>query len=333
MPSSRRKALIIGYQGQDGSYLDDSLRSDGWAVSGLGSRHLRMADGTVGGAVALHDRPAVARMIEAVAPDVVYYLAAHHHSSQDRAVKDDSTALLSVDVNLSGLVNVLHCLVNRPRCRLLYASSSHVFGAAIQSPQSETTPLDPATPYAVTKAAGMRFCRIYREEWGVFASSAILYNHESPRRPPNFLSRRLAHAVARIAFGSDETITVGSLDAGADWGYATDYIAAMRAVVDLPAPGDFVVATGEFHTVRDFISEAFSAVGISDWQSRVVENGSLLARASLNLVGNAAKLRAATGWRPSVSFAELVRLLVQAEIDHLRGNADAGANADNDPDL
>ena len=201
-----------------------------------------------------------------------------------------------------------------PGARLLYAASSHVFGDALVSPQNERTPLQPRCVYGITKVSGIHACRFYRRTHGVKASVGILYNHESPRRRPDFFSQKIVRAAVAIQRKQQSKLIVGNLAARVDWGYAPDYVNAMIRILELPEPTDFVVATGQLHTVEDFIEIAFRTMGL-DWQDHVEESAGLIAKAhAMALTGDASALRSATTWKPSVNFEEMVALLVQSEL-------------------
>jgi GDPmannose 4,6-dehydratase len=247
--------------------------------------------------------------------DEIYYLAAFHHSSQERPASEEETLEKSHDIHVTGLRNVLNAMKeHQPDARLFYAASSYIFGNPPTPIQDETTPLNATSAYGVTKAAGVQLCRQYRAE-GLFASVGILYNHESGQRPETFVAQKILNTGRRIAAGSAEKLVLGDLSAKVDWGYAPDCVDAMIRILRLPQPDDFIIATGESHSVREFVELAFAALGL-DWKSHVVENPSLLGSPKPPLVGNPNKLKRMTGWRPSVSFEQMVRLLLEA-----RGNA------------
>jgi len=313
-----RRVLVVGSAGQDGSILVERLSAEGCALVGLD----RGVAQSVGGApdavgVALGDRDAVRALVSRFAPDEIYYLAAHHHSSEEGPGADlAETFHAMTSVHVSWLVDVLEAVrQSAPRARVVYASSSHVFGEPSTSTQDESTPIAPTGIYGITKAAGMHACAFYRRR-GVEASSVILYNHESPRRRGTFVSQRIVQGARRALenehAGERFSLRLGRLDAVVDWGYAPDYVDAMLRVARLEPgrAGDFVVATGVPHTVRDFAAAAFSAVGL-DWREYVEEDSSLLRQGLPVLVGDASKLRAATGWRPSVTFDEMVEILIR----------------------
>lgn len=287
------KAVIVGAAGQDGRLLAENLRARGHTVLGVTRR----------GSVDILDARAVRRFMARVKPDQVYYLAAYHHSAQERQPKAGVLLKKSLEVHALGLSYFLAAL---GRAKLFYAASSHVFGNPKKSPQDESTPLAPENPYALTKTVGIHLCRLYRAR-GAFASVGILYNHESPLRGPEFVSRKIAIAAAR-----GRKLTLGDLSARVDWGWAPDYVEAMRRVLALSKPGDFVIATGRARRVRDFAREAYAAAGL-DWRRFVAEDRRLIQKEKAARVGSPRKLRRATGWKPRTSFKDMVRALVLAE--------------------
>ena len=308
-----KRALIVGSNGQDGRLLFEE-RSKSCAVVGLdvGSVNAHGVEaGFVPAPVDIHDPAGVRALVARFGPDEIYYLAARHHSSEERP--DDASELVeSSRVNFLALVNVLEAVrLHAPACHVFYAGSSHVFGSPTSARQDETTPFSPKNPYAIGKVAGVHACALYRERHGIHVSVGILYNHESPLRGERFVSQRIARGAKAASRDPSFKLAIGSLAAVVDWGYAPDFVDAMKRIVAQPAADDYVVATGEPHTVRDFVEIAFRAVGI-DWREHVVEDGGIVRSQPGRLVGDAAKLRARTGWRPSVTFEEMVRILVAA---------------------
>jgi GDPmannose 4,6-dehydratase len=312
------RAIVVGGAGQDGRLLLEALAREGATAVGLdlGAAVAVGAPGFAPAPVDVTDAAAVADLVLRFAPTEVYYLAAHHHSSEE-GIDADVAGLLrrSLDVHVTGLGVFLDALrAHAPTCRLFYAASSLVFGTPPTPTQDESTPLEPRCVYGITKTAGLFACRTWRERHGVFASVGILYNHESPYRAAKFVSRRIVQG-ARDALAAKQTgrasrLVLGNLAAAVDWGWAPDTVDAMRRILALPDPGDFVVATGEPHTVRDFAAAAFAALGL-DWRDTVVEDPALLHRHTGTLVGDASKLRRLTGWKPSLTFAEMVARLVR----------------------
>lgn len=311
-----KRVVVVGSSGQDGRILFEQRARD-CAVLGLDVGTVKehgLAGMSPGGPVELQDRRQVAGLLERVVPDEIYYLAAHHHSSEEHP--DDAEEIRrSFDVHVIGLVNVLEGLrAHAPKCRVFFAGSSQMFGRAAKSPQDESTPFAPRNPYAITKVAAAHTCAFYREKYGLHVSVGILYNHESPYRGPRFVTTRIARGARQAARDPAFKLTLGSLSAVVDWGYAPDYVDAMVRIVSDAAPDDYVVATGEPHTVRDFAEIAFGHLGLA-WQAHVEEDARLVgptARNEVAVVGNASKLRARTGWRPTLSFEALVKLLVDA---------------------
>lgn len=305
--SSRRRSepavcVVVGARGQDGRLL----------CSLLTARGDRVVEVSRTSGVDIRRAEDVARLVASTLPDEVYLLAAHQHSSEASVEDAAQLAKDSLEVNTLPVVHFLAAITTcAPNARLFYASSSHVFGTPDQAVQDESTPLQPTTSYGISKAAGMHYCRAYRTA-GLFASVGILYNHESHLRAEPFLSRRIVTAVARAVRGEAGSLVVGRLAAGADWGYAPDYVDAMTQVLALDEPDDFVIATGELHTVEEFVAIAFELAGL-DWRAHVREDPSLLRRPDVPRIGAATRLRQRTGWQPSVDFRGMIRELLLAE--------------------
>jgi GDPmannose 4,6-dehydratase len=246
-------------------------------------------------------------------PSEIYYLPAVHQSSQDPVTADDAALFnRSIAVHMTGLVNILEELrAQELDAGVFYAASSLVFGDVTDERQNEQTPLRPNSIYGITKSAGVHACQFYRQAHGVRASAGFLYNHESSLRRASFVSQRIARGAVAIARGTQQTLTVGDLSARIDWGYAPDFIDAMIRINRMPIADDYIVATGEAHTVEEFISAAFARLGL-DWRTYVREDHSLLTRTSPTRIGDSTHLRSTTGWKPTVSFTEMVDILVDA---------------------
>jgi GDPmannose 4,6-dehydratase len=307
------RALIVGSEGQDGRILFDRLTSEGCDVLGIGRKSLRGANAAGRETIDVTSRSAVSTLLREWPPDEIYYLPAVHQASED-ALASDTNALLehSLAVHVLGLVNFLHCFDNQVlRASLFYAASSLVFGDPESEIQDETTELNPRDIYGITKTAGIRTCRHYREYYDARASAGFLYNHESPLRGPTFISQKIARAAAAAAEGSDVILTVGNLSAVTDWGYAPVVVDALIRIVRQDEADDYIIATGEPHTVAEFAEIAFDHVGL-DWRKYVTENPALLTRKSVTRIGNAKRLRERTGWKPTVTFSEMVGILVDA---------------------
>lgn len=309
------KAIVIGCNGQDGSLLCSLLHQKGYSVYGidhaLSDRTPRFVRFSV---VDVCDSPRLHEVITEASPDEVYYLAAYHHSAEHPKPPMEAVGL-SLEVNAQGLNNVLATLAGfpTPKPRAFYAASSRVFGEPSADVQDETTPLAPLCAYGISKTAGIHLCRYYRREHQVHVSTGILYNHESPLRSQHFVTRKIVRAAVKISSGIQRELVLGDLEARVDWGWAPDYVEAMHAILRLDCPDDFVIATGILHSVREFVEIAFSAVGLN-WREHVVEWGVLQGRrAAKPLCGNSAKLGTATGWRPRVSFEDMVRTMIAVE--------------------
>ena len=311
------RALVTGVTGQDGSYLAEYLLARGWEVWGLARRlswenhqriahlpDLRLVSGD------LLDQGCLLRLLAEIRPDHVYNLAA-----QSFVPTSVDQPILTGEVTALGAARVLEAVrIACPSARVYQASSSEMFGLAETSPQDETTPFHPRSPYGVAKVYAHHLTVNYRESHGIFACCGILFNHESPRRSPEFVTRKIARGVADIARGRSRGLALGNLEARRDWGWAPDYVRAMHAMLSQDEPGDWVVATGESHSVAEFAERAFAVAGL-DWRDHVTVDPALLRPADIpGLVGDASRARRDLGWAPTVAFDELVRRMVEAEL-------------------
>ena len=324
------RALITGVGGQDGSYLTELLLEAGYEVVGLvrpGSPRYpnleHLEDRIELQEADLLNQTSLAQALRSARPTEVYNLAAPSFvpASWDAPVHTAEFAAVGATSLLEAIRTV------DPGVRFYQASSSEIFGDPAESPQTETTTLAPVTPYGVAKAYAHFSARSYRHRYGLFACSGILYNHESPRRPLEFLPRKVAHGAASISLGLERELVLGDLDARRDWGYAGDYVRAMHSMLQQDDPDDYVVASGEGHSVRELVQVAFEHVGL-DWQDHVrVDSALERGRAELHhLVGDASKARRRLGWSPEVGFTELVHLLVDADLARLQATASATAD-------
>jgi GDPmannose 4,6-dehydratase len=311
-----RRAIVTGAGGQDGSYLAELLLAEGYEVVALvrdsGREYPNLEDVRDAielVAVDLLDRAPLEATLRTHKPTEVYNLASPSFvpRSWDYPVETAEFAAVGVTALLEAVRAVDRGI------RVYQASSSEIFGEPGSVPQTETTPLAPVTPYGVAKAYGHFIVGSYRRRYGLHASAGVLYNHESPRRPVDFLPSKVAHAAARISAGSGDELALGDLDAQRDWGYAPDYVRAMWLMLQQDEPGDYVIATGELHSVQELVELAFAHVG-RDWREYVrIEDSLKRGQAELHrLVGDASKARTRLGWQPSVTFEELVALLVDA---------------------
>ena len=317
-----KRALITGLTGQDGSYLAELLVEKGYEVHGIvrrvaledPQRHLRrlqrVRDQIRIHAGSLESYPSIVRVVQEVQPEECYHLAAQSFVSY--SFEDEFS---TINTNINGTHHVLSALRSvAPKCRFYFAGSSEMFGNAAESPQNERTPLVPRSAYGISKVAGHHLTRNYREAYGMFACSGILFNHESPRRGHEFVSRKITRAVARIKLGKQKVLTLGNLDAKRDWGFAGDYVKAMQAMLQRDVPDDYVVATGRTHSVRELVELAFGHAGLT-WQDYVELDPRLLRPAEVHLlIGDARRARAEFGWQPEIEFAELVRMMVENDL-------------------
>jgi GDPmannose 4,6-dehydratase len=312
-----KRALITGITGQDGSYLADLLLAKGYDVHGLVRRSSSDTRGRISHlpAVTLHrgdmaDAGSIARIVHEVEPSEVYNLAAQSHvgdSFQQQEYTADVTG-----VGTLRLLDAVHWYA--PGARFYQASSSEMFGGMLgTAPQDEETPFHPRSPYGCAKVYAHWQTVNYRESYGLHASCGILFNHESPRRGEEFVTRKIARAAARIAAGRQDKLHLGNLDAKRDWGFAGDYVQAMWLMLQQDTPDDYVIATGETHTVREFCDLAFARVGLQ-WQEHVVVDPALFRPAEVDLLlGDASKAREVLGWQPRACFRDLVHDMVDAE--------------------
>lgn len=312
------KALITGITGQDGSYLAELLLAKDYEVFGLVRRSsvktferieaiiddVELVQGD------LTDQSSLDSVIHAVQPDEVYNLAA-----QSFVPASWSQAVLTGDVTGLGVIRILEAIRrHRPQAKFLQASSSEMFGKVRETPQTEKTPFYPRSPYGVAKVFGHHLTVNYRESYGLFACSAMGFNHESPRRGLEFVTRKVTHQVARIKCGMAEKLKMGNLDAKRDWGFAGDYVRGMWLMLQQPEPDDFVLATGETHSIRELLETAFGTVGLN-WEKYVEINPKLIRPAEVDvLCGDATKAREKLGWRPDIGFEELIKMMVEADL-------------------
>ncbi|MGD9962476.1 MAG: GDP-mannose 4,6-dehydratase [Thermoplasmata archaeon] len=317
-----KRALITGVTGQDGSYLAELLLSKGYEVHGmvrrLGSARLERLSESKS---SIHfvegdllDQTSLESAVKKSRPDEVYNLAAPSF-----VASSFSQPVLTGDIVGIGAVRMFEAVrTHAPGARVYQASSSEMFGAATDSPQNENTPFDPRTPYGVAKTFAFWTGVNCRRNSGMFVSNGILYNHESPRRGPEYVTRKITLGVARIAKGLQERIELGNLDGRRDWGYAPEYVEAMWRMLQLDEANDFVIATGETHTVRELLEEACKAAGIPDPMSVVsVSQGQMRPADFVHLRGDASKAKRKLGWEPRTRFRELVGIMVKADLERV----------------
>lgn len=317
----QKRALITGITGQDGSYLAELLVSKGYEVHGMVRRvaledpehrlaRLRSVKDRVKlHAASLESYASIYQMVAAIVPDECYHLAAQSFVTYSF---DDEFSTLNTNINGTHfLLSVVQKVA--PHCRFYFAGSSEMFGKAEQVPQNEHTPFHPRSSYGISKVCGFELTRNYREAYQLHASSGILFNHESPRRGFEFVTRKITSGIARILAGKTKELKLGNLDAKRDWGHAREYVYAMWLMLQQPEPDDYVIATGETHSVREFVEAAFSRVDL-DYRKYVRTDPDLYRPAEVNvLLGDAAKAHRELSWRAEISFHELVSEMVEAD--------------------
>ena len=319
------RALITGITGQDGSYLAELLLNKGYEVHGMVrrvaledpehrlARVRHLLDSITVHAASLESYASVHNVVDQVRPDECYHLAAQSFVSY--SFEDEFSTL---NTNINGTHYALSAIKNlAPECRFYFAGSSEMFGKVHETPQSEGTPFHPRSAYGISKVAGFELTRNYREAYGLHASSGILFNHESPRRGYEFVTRKITAALARIVAGQQNALPLGNLEARRDWGHAREYVQAMWLMLQQPQPDDYVVATGESHSVRDFVDLAFSHVGL-DYRDYVTEDERFYRPAEVDLLqGDSTKARRQLGWTHETTFRDLVVEMVESDIKAL----------------
>jgi len=320
-----KKALITGITGQDGSYLAEELLQRGYEVHGLvrrvaleapdrrTERIAHLIDKITLHPASLESYPSIFHIVSRYDFDECYHLAA-----QSFVAESFADGFSTMNTNINGTHYMLAALRElRQQCRFYFAGSSEMFGKVREVPQRESTPFHPRSPYGISKVAGFDLTRNYREAYGMFCVSGILFNHEGPRRGFEFVTRKISHTVARIKLGLANELRVGNLEAQRDWGHAKDYVKAMYMMLQQPEPDDYVVATGECHSVREFCEQAFAEVGL-DYRKYVITDERFHRPAEVDqLVGDSTKARKVLGWAPTYTFEGLVKEMVQADLKTL----------------
>ncbi len=321
-----KQALITGITGQDGSYLAELLLGKGYEVHGIVRRvaiedpahrlwRIRhILDRVVLHAASMESFASIFNVIDKVKPDECYHLSAQSFVSYSF---DDEFS--TINTNINGTHFVLAAVKERaPHCKVYFAASSEMFGNAKQTPQNEDTPFHPRSPYGISKVAGFDLTRNYREAYGLYAVNGILFNHESPRRGFEFVTRKVTNQVARIKLGLAKELRLGNLEAKRDWGYAGDYVEAMWLMMQQEKDDDYVIATGETHSIREFVELAFGYVHL-EWKDYVVVDPEFYRPAEIyELRGDSGKARRQFGWEPKVTFQDLVRKMVVADLEALK---------------
>ncbi|GDY19813.1 GDP-mannose 4,6-dehydratase [Verrucomicrobiota bacterium] len=319
------RAIITGITGQDGSYLTELLLEKGYEVHGVVRRssnlnrsrldHIYHDPAVYGHRVFLHyadldDPTTLRRVLLKVAPNEIYHLAGQSHVGLSFEIPESTCEMTAMGT--LRLLEIIRDLPTRPR--LFHASSSEIFGRPVTAPQDETTAFAPVNPYGCAKVFATQMVKVYRQSFHLFACNGVLYNHESPRRGENFVTRKICRGAAAIKLGLEKELLLGDRTMRRDWGHSRDYVRGMWLMLQQPTPDDFVLATGVAHSVQDVVETAFAFVGL-DWRQFVKEDARFMRPAEpSNLLGNAAKARAQLGWAPEISFAQLIHEMTEAEL-------------------
>lgn len=318
-----KKALLTGTTGQDASHLADFLLEKGYNVYGLVRRtstpnkeritHILDKIILVNGD--LTDQASLDNIMKEIQPDEIYHLGAQSHVGESW-----KSPISTFDINALGTMRMLEAMRRFcPNARFYNAASSEMFGKVREVPQKETTPFYSRSPYGASKIAAFELTRVYRESYGLFACSGILFNHEGERRGLEFVTRKITDGVAKIKWGLSTELVLGNLESKRDWGYSPDYCKAMWLMLQQESPDDYVVATGETHTIGEFVREAFRVAGINDWEKYVRQDEKFMRPAEVDLlIGDYSKAKEKLGWEPTIRFKELVKMMVGADIERLR---------------
>ena len=318
-----KRALITGITGQDGSYLTELLLSKGYEVHGIVRRmaledplhrlwRLRhVLEKITLHAASMESYPSLFNVIEAIEPDECYHLAAQSFVSY--SFEDEFS---TINTNINGTHYLLSSIKRKaPHCRFYFAASSETFGKVRETPQDENTPFHPRSPYGISKVAGFELTRNYREAYNLHASCGILFNHESPRRGHEFVTRKITSHAALIKLGKEKRIKLGNIKAKRDWGHARDYVQAMWLMLQQEKPDDYVIATGKCHTVEDFLERSFSLLGLDYQQFLDIDPTLYRPSEVMTLMGNYSKAQKVLGWQPTIPFEELIREMVEKDLD------------------
>lgn len=301
--SDFKKAVIVGSNGQDGKLLSNYLKNKNYLIIELNKNNFDISNFHI-----------VEKLIKSELPDEVYFLAAFHHSSEDLLISEHELFDKCLEINTLALINFLESIKNHSnKTKLFYASSSLIFESNELSLLNENSILKPNCAYSISKIAASNACKMYRENYSIFASVGILFNHESYYRKNNFVSKKISTTIIDILKGNKNELIIGNLNAIVDWGYAEDFVNAMHLILQLTEADDFVVATGNRNSIKDFLFYAFNHVGLN-YLDYVKSNANFLTRKNTIRIGDPSKLKKFTGWEPTVSFMEMVSLLVEKEL-------------------
>lgn len=313
-----KTAIIIGSEGQDGKILFDQLCKKNFSVIGIDQNKTRTNNASWQKCVNICNSQEVLDLISNTQPEEVYHLAAFHHSSEEKTPEDTNFYQKSFDVNFFSLINLLEAIrLQSINTRLFYASSSHVFGDTLEEVQTEATCLNPNTVYGITKATAQQACRLYRQKYNIFASTGILYTHESKFRSEKFLSQKVIRAAIDFKFkGRKEKLVIGDLSAVVDWGFAPEFTEAAQLIVRHSQADDFIVATNHPMKISDFIEHIFAELGL-DWTKFVEEKKGILNRSGIKRIGSYQKINKTTGWQPTTFGASLAKILLQTTLESM----------------
>lgn len=325
----QKKALITGITGQDGSYLAELLLSKGYKVYGIIRRSSSFNTGRIDHIFRdvhdsqnnlhlifsdMHDNSSINKLIRTVKPDEIYNLAAQSHVRVSFDIPEYTN-----DVNALGTLRLLEAIRDTGvKTKFYQASSSEMFGKVVETPQTETTPFHPRSPYGVSKVFGHYIAKNYRESYNMFICSGILFNHESPRRGETFVTRKITKGAVNIKLGNQDKLFLGNLDAKRDWGYAKEYVEAMWMMMQHDEPDDYIIATGEMHTVKEFVDETFDLLELNPAKHIDIDSRYYRPAEVDILCGDASKARRVLGWQPKVKFKELVRMMVESDLDDMK---------------
>lgn len=310
-----KTALILGSQGQDGRLLTEYLKTQSYRILGVGKDKIDAHELSWSAPIDITNSASVFNVVQTLKPEEIYYLPAYHHSSQDQYSQDLELFQRSHQIHVTSFLYFLEAIKKfSPQTKIFYAASSLVFGESPIELQSEESPMNPDTPYGVTKLSGLLSARFYRKTANLNVSTGILFNHESQYRAPKFLTKKIITTALRIQSGSPEKLTLGNLNAEVDWGYAPEYVRAMHALLQLPQneSSEYILATGRKHKVQDFVQYTFEALAM-DWKKHVEQDQSVLTRTRATLIGNPEKIYKKTGWRAQTSLKEMILKLIEVE--------------------
>jgi len=309
-----KKAIVVGHTGQDGTYLSKLLYEKNYEVIGISSKKVSQNKYGIS-KVDICDKEDVENLIHTINPHEVYFFAVVHQSSSDSKIEDGELFQKSLDINVKAFVNFLEAIRKfSSQTKIFYAASSHIFGSPMISPQNELTPLKPDCIYGITKTTGVEICHFYKNNHIIFACVGVFYNHESPLREAKYVSKKIVETAVAIKYGLKKELILGSLESEIDWGYAPDYMNAVYKIMQLDKPEDFIISSGNLHTIKDFVSGVFTYLGM-EWEKLVKINPELITKKQKrNLFGDNQKIKKLTDWSPTVSFKELIAILVDAEV-------------------